>query len=83
VILWRKGFEIVSRNLFWLSDEQWKRSESFLPTDVGGVERVDDRPVVFKGCDMMEGGGNGHFDGPSAGIARPVLMVRRKTASRQ
>jgi hypothetical protein len=46
VILWREGFEIVSRNLFWLSDEQWKRIEPFLPTDVRGVERVDDRRVT-------------------------------------
>jgi hypothetical protein len=36
----------VSRNLFWLSDEQWKRIELFLPTDVRGVERVDDRRVI-------------------------------------
>jgi hypothetical protein len=43
-ILWREGFEIVSRNLFWLSDGQWKRIEPFLPTDVRGVERVDDPP---------------------------------------
>jgi hypothetical protein len=45
-ILWREGFEIVSRNLFWLSDGQWKRIEPFLPTDVRGVERVDDRRVI-------------------------------------
>ena len=36
----------MSRNLFWLSDEQWKRIEPFLPTDVRGVERVDDRRVI-------------------------------------
>jgi len=32
--------------LFWLSDEQWKRIEPFLPTDVRGVERVDGRRVI-------------------------------------
>ena len=32
--------------LFWLSDEQWKRIEPELPTDVRGVERVDDRRVI-------------------------------------
>jgi hypothetical protein len=26
-------------NLFWLSDEQWKRIEPHLPTDVRGVDR--------------------------------------------
>jgi transposase len=33
----------MRKNLFWLSDEQWKRIESHLPTDVRGVDRVDDR----------------------------------------
>jgi transposase len=36
----------MSRNLFWLSDEQWGRIERHVPTDVRGVERVDDRRVI-------------------------------------
>ncbi len=36
----------MRKNLFWLSDEQWKRIEPQLPTDVRGVERVDDRRVI-------------------------------------
>lgn len=36
----------MRRNLFWLSDEQWGRIEPCLPTDVRGVERVDDRRVI-------------------------------------
>ena len=36
----------MRRNLFWLSDEQWARIEPHLPTDVRGVERVDDRRVI-------------------------------------
>ena len=36
----------MSRKLFWLSDEQWGRIEPHLPTDVRGVERVDDRRVI-------------------------------------
>lgn len=36
----------MSRNLFWLSDEQWERIEPFLPTDVRGVPREDDRRVI-------------------------------------
>jgi transposase len=36
----------MRKNLFWLSDEQWKRIEPYLPTDVRGVERVDDRRVI-------------------------------------
>ena len=31
----------MSRNLFWLSDDQWARIEPQLPTDVRGVGRVD------------------------------------------
>ena len=36
----------MRKNLFWLSDEQWKRLEPHLPTDVRGVERQDDRRVI-------------------------------------
>jgi hypothetical protein len=36
----------VRANLFWLSDEQWGRAESHLPTDVRSVERGDDRRVI-------------------------------------
>ena len=36
----------MSRNLFWLSDDQWARIEPHLPTDVRGVERADDRRVI-------------------------------------
>ena len=36
----------MPRNLFWLSDEQWVRIEPHLPTDVRGVERLDDRRVI-------------------------------------
>jgi transposase len=36
----------MRRNLFWLSDEQWQRIESLLPTDVRGKDRVDDRRVI-------------------------------------
>jgi transposase len=36
----------MQKNLFWLSDEQWQRIEPHLPTDVRGVDRVDDRRVI-------------------------------------
>jgi transposase len=36
----------MRRNLFWLSDKQWVTIEPFLPTDVRGVDRVDDRRVI-------------------------------------
>ena len=34
------------RDLFWLSAEQFERIEKYLPTDVRGVPRVDDRKVL-------------------------------------
>ena len=50
----------MRRNLFWLSDEQWKRIEPHLPRDVRGVERVDDPRVISgivhvlkSGCSLM------------------------------
>ena len=36
----------MSKHLFWLSDEQWQQIEPYLPTDVRGVERKDDRRVI-------------------------------------
>ena len=36
----------MRKNLFWLSEEQWERIEPRLPTDVRGVDRVDDRRVI-------------------------------------
>jgi transposase len=36
----------MRRNLFWLSDDQWRRIEPYLPTDVRGKDRVDDRRVI-------------------------------------
>lgn len=38
----------MRRNLFWLNDEQWARIEPYLPTDVRGKERVDDRRVISR-----------------------------------
>jgi transposase len=36
----------MRRNLFWLSDEQWRQIEPHLPPDVRGKARVDDRRVI-------------------------------------
>ena len=36
----------MRRNLFWLSDEQWRQIEPHLPRDVRGKDRVDDRRVI-------------------------------------
>ncbi len=46
MILCQRGAEIMRSNLFWLNDEQWRRIEPHLPTDVRGKDRVDDRRVI-------------------------------------
>ena len=46
----------MRRNLFWLSDEQWERIEPRLPTDVRGVEWVDDRRAISGIVHVLESG---------------------------
>src|ERR1700730_11049533 len=36
----------MRKNLFWLGGEQLERIEPYLPTDVRGKERADDRRVI-------------------------------------
>lgn len=37
---------LMSRTLFWLSDEQWQHIKPQLPRKVRGKKRVDDRRVI-------------------------------------
>ena len=46
----------MRKNLFWLSDEQWKRIEPHLPTDVRGVERAEDRRVISGIVQVLKSG---------------------------
>jgi transposase len=46
----------MSRKLFWLIDQQWRRIEPQLPTDVRGKERVDDRRVVSGIAHVLKSG---------------------------
>jgi transposase len=46
----------VRSNLFWLSDEQWKRIEPHLPMDVRGIERANDRRVISGIVHVLESG---------------------------
>ena len=54
----------MSRNLFWLRDDQWARIEPQLPTDVRGVGRVDHRRAVSAGRDYALGGSGGAREHP-------------------
>ena len=40
------GTENMRKNLFWLNDDAWQKIEPFLPDDVRGKDRVDDRRVI-------------------------------------
>jgi transposase len=40
------GAESMRKNLFWLNDDEWQKIKPFLPMDVRGKERVDDRRVI-------------------------------------
>jgi transposase len=38
----------MSKQLFWLSEEEWGRIEPYLPRGRRGAHRVDDRRVIFR-----------------------------------
>ena len=42
---------------FWLSDQQFRRLQPFLPTDTRGVARVDDRRVISGIVHVLKTGG--------------------------
>jgi transposase len=46
----------MRKDLFWLSDEQWKRIEPQLPTDVRGVKPADDRRVISEIVHVLKSG---------------------------
>jgi transposase len=43
-------------DLFWLSDEQWRRIQPRLPTDVRGIKRMDDRRVISGVVHVLKSG---------------------------
>ena len=36
----------MARSVFWLSNDEWRRIETWLPRGRGGARRVDDRRVI-------------------------------------
>jgi transposase len=62
----------MSRNLFWLSDEQWARIEPHFPKDVRGVERADCRRVI-SGIVQCSGAA------AAGAIARKLMVHRRRS----
>ena len=65
-------------NLFWLSDEQWVRIEPYLPTDVRGKERVDDRRVISGIVHVLKSGCRWK-DCPERIALRSTARPRRST----
>lgn len=47
----------MSDSLFWLSDEQFSKLQSLLPTDTRGKARVDDRRVIGGIIHVLKSGG--------------------------
>jgi len=46
---------VLSRHLFWLSDEAWAAIEPHLPRDKPGKPRVDDRTVISGILHVLDG----------------------------
>ena len=65
----------MRHNLFWLSDEQWKRIEPHLPTDVRGVERAEDRRVISGIVHVLKSGAR-WVDAPTVYGPRKTLYNR-------
>ena len=49
----------MNRDQFWLTDEQFAKIGSHLPTDTRGKERVDDRRVISGIVHVLKSGGAG------------------------
>ena len=65
----------MRRNLFWLSDEQWRQIEPHLPKDVRGKARVDDRRVISGIVHVIKSGCRWCDCPPEYG---PPMLVRRQ-----
>ena len=46
----------MRKQLYWLSDEDWKRIEALLPRGRRGAQRVDDRRVISGIMHMLRSG---------------------------
>lgn len=46
----------MARSLFWLSDDEWRRIEPFLPHGRRGAHRVNDRRVISGIIHMLKTG---------------------------
>ena len=52
----------MRKQLYWLSDAQWKRIEPLLPRGRRGAHRVDDRRVINGIMHMLRSGARYRLD---------------------
>jgi len=81
LIRFGKGIGIMRKNLFWLSDEQWARIGPYLPRDVRGVERVDDRRVISGIVHVLKSGCRWCDCPPEYGPQRNLPIALRREPS--
>ena len=65
----------MSRDLFWLSEQQFARIEPHLPDDTRGKPRVDDRRVISGIVQVLRSGGR-WVDAPAVYGPRKTLYNR-------
>ena len=65
----------MNRNHFWLTEDQFARLETLLPTDTRGKPRVDDRRVISGIVHVLKSGGR-WVDAPDAYGPRKTLYNR-------
>ena len=65
----------MSRDYFWLSEEQFERLGPLLPTDTRGKPRVDDRRVISGIVHVLKSGGR-WVDAPEVYGPRKTLYNR-------
>ena len=65
----------MNRDLFWLTEEQFRRIKPHLPTDTRGKPRVDDRRVISGIVHVLKSGGR-WIDAPADYGPRKTLYNR-------
>jgi transposase len=65
----------MGRQLYWLSDAEWKRIEPLLPRGRRGAHRVDDRRVISGIMHMLHSGARWRDYPPAYGPYTTVYIA--------
>ena len=60
----------MRKQLYWLSDAEWKRLEPLLPRGRRGAHMVDDRRIISGIMHMLRSGRAGEIARPNTGPTR-------------